>query len=113
MAKECGLHDCLDEDERYVADGTYRCPQAIFPDEAVTDYQAFYMRLCRSRHEATNNLFKRFNVVKNIFSRHPSKHGLFLHSIAQIVQLGIMIGEMQASFAVQLEEPRSWPGTWE
>ena len=36
------------------------------------------------------------------------------HSIAQIVQLGIMTKEMTASFAVDdIEQPPSWPGTWE
>ena len=72
------------------------------------------MKWCRVRHEATNRLFKRFRVAVNRFERSPTKHGLFLHSIAQIVQLGIMTNEMTASFDVDdLPQPPSWPGTWE
>ena len=114
LAKECGLHSILDEGERYIADGTYKCNQAITPEDAQNRYEIQYMKWCRVRHEATNRLFKLFRVAVNRFERSPYKHGLFLHSIAQIVQLGIMSNELTASFGVDdLPQPHSWPGTWE
>jgi len=114
LAQECGLHECLDEDERYIADGTYTCNQALIPHDIANHYESVYMQWCRTRHEATNKLFKLFKVVCNKFERSPFKHGLFVHAIAQIVQLGIMTGQMGASFDVHdFQQPPSWPGTWE
>lgn len=114
LAQECGLHEILDDEERYIADGLYLCNEAIIPDNVANDYEHIYMKWCRSRHEATNRLFKLFRVACNRFERSPIKHGLFLHSIAQIVQLGIMTREMEPSFSVDgLIQPPSWPGTWE
>ena len=114
LAQECGLHDVLDHDERYIADGTYQCNEAIRPDDVATHYETVYMKWCRSRHENINRLFKQFRVAKAVFERSVEKHGLFLHAIAQIVQLGIMIGQKTASFHVQgVQQPSSWPHSWE
>ena len=114
MAKKCGLHDCLDEDERHVADGTHNTNRALTPIDIANHYESLHMQWCRTRHEATNRLFKVFKVVCNRFERSPFKHGRFMHAIAQIVQLGIMTGEMQASFDVDdFPQPPSWPGTRE
>ena len=96
------------------ADGTYKCNQAIGPDDIANNYEQQYMKWCRSRHEATNRLFKLFGVAVNRFERSPTKHGLFLHAIAQIIQLGMVIGQMKASFDMKgAPQPPSWPGTWE
>ena len=54
------------------------------------------------------------HIAAGIIRRRFGTHGLFLHSIAQIVQLGIMTKEMEASFGCDdLVQPPSWPGTWE
>ena len=104
----------LDEGERYIADGTYKCDEAIGPDDIANHYEQQYMKWSRSRHEATNRLFKLFGVAVNRFERAPVKHGLFLHAIAQIIQLGLVVGEMKASFDMKgAPQPPSWPGTWE
>ena len=114
LAKEGGLHDILLPDERYIADGTYRCIEALQPDDAVCEYESYYMKWCRSRHETVNGLIKLFRVAHNRFERAPAKHGLFLHAIANIVQLGIMSGKMEPSFGLNgIQQPPSWPGTWE
>ena len=54
------------------------------------------------------------NTIRRWFIAHFGTHGLYLHSIAQIVQPGIMTKEMEASFGCDdLVQPLSWPGTWE
>ena len=98
--------------ERYLADGTYRCPEALIPYNAETWYERHYMAVARSRHETMNQHFKQFRVIKNKFSRHPTKHGLFTHAIAQIIQLGIMSGETLVFNISHMEEPHTWPLTW-
>lgn len=106
-----GLRSVLLPGERYIADGTYKCPEALIPYDAITWYETYYMSAARARHETVNQLFKQFRVIRNKFSRAPEKHGLFTHAIAQIVQLGIMTGE-KAPYDVWLEEPPTWPQNW-
>jgi hypothetical protein len=112
IAKD-GLHNILDDGERYIADGGYRTPQALSPYDAYDSEERMYMQICRTRHETINGSFKNFKVVGDRFTRAVEKHGLFLYAVANVVQVGIMYGEMNP-FAVSefLEEPASWPGSW-
>ncbi len=52
------------------------------------------MDVARARHEQVNRLFKLFKVLSNRFKRDVAKHGVFMHAVANIVQLGLMTGEM-------------------
>ena len=90
-----GLHLILDHGERYIADKGYQSTYAITPFDAANQVEKDYMALCRTRHETINRLFKTFKVVGNRFSRSPSKHAVFCHSVINIVQVGIMFGELQ------------------
>jgi hypothetical protein len=53
------------------------------------------MDVARARHEQVNILFKLFKVLCNQFKRDVTKHGFFMRAVANIVQLGIMTGEMK------------------
>ena len=68
---------------------------------------AQYMQACGSQHETVNRLFKQFNVINNRFKRDVMKHGVFTYAIANIIQVGIMFGEMRP-YDVPLMEPESW-----
>lgn len=104
------LHHILDEDEKYVADGGYKSYLAIIPADAITQHETDYMKVCRSRHETINGYFKTFASIANIFTRDVSKHGLFTHSIINIVQIGIMHGEKRPFSVHRLDtEPLTWP----
>ena len=52
------------------------------------------MDVARARHEQVNRLFKIFKVLSNVFKREVTKHGVFMHAVANIVQFGLMTGEM-------------------
>ena len=99
----------LNDDEKYIADGGYSRAQAIIPDDAVTWYERFYMATVRARHETINQLFEQFKVIRNRFERKVTKHGLFVHAIAQIIQLGIMNKELAPYDVSFLDEPETWP----
>jgi hypothetical protein len=88
------LHLCLLPEEQYIADDTYRCPEALLPEDASNVEEYFYMDVARARHEQVNRLFKLFKVLSNRFKRDVAKHGVFMHAVANIVQLGLMTGEM-------------------
>jgi hypothetical protein len=109
-----GLHNILEEGERYIADGGYRTPQALCPLDAFTHEERAYMQICRTRHETINRLLKNFSIVGTVFKRDVGKHGLFLYAVANIVQVGIMFGEIRP-FAVSefMDEPASWPYSWQ
>ena len=99
-----GLHEILDVDEYYIADGGYKLLGIVLnPDTAFTQAENDYMQICRTRHETINTRFKKFAIIDNTFDRAVEKHGLFTHAVANIVQVGIMFGEM-APFAVYEEE---------
>ena len=104
-----GLHFMLEDGERYIADGGYKCEEALIPDDAVTFYERYYMSSARARHETINQLFKQWKIIGNRFSRDPSKHGLFAHSIANIVQLGFMVEESFPYHVGDIPEPPTWP----
>ena len=104
-----GLHYMLLDGEKYIADSGYTCQQAIIPDDAITWYERLYMSTARARHETINQLFKQFKVIRNRFERHVKRHGLFVHSIAQIIQLGIMNKEIIPYDVTFLPEPETWP----
>jgi hypothetical protein len=112
IAKD-GLHYILDDGERYIADGGYRTPQALSPLDAYTEEERLYMQICRTRHETINRLFKNFSIVGNTFTRSVEKHGIFLYAVANVVQVGIMFGEIRP-FAIDdfMTEPASWPESW-
>ena len=88
-----GLHHVLDEGERCIADNGHLCDEALMPHDATSWIEKNYMALARARHETVNAQFKQFRVIGNRFHREVEKHGIFMHAIANIVQLGIMIGE--------------------
>jgi hypothetical protein len=112
IAKD-GLHLILDTDERYIADGGYRTPQALHPLDAYTHEETHYMQICRTRHETVNRLFKNFAIVGDVFTRAVHKHGLFLYAVANVVQVGIMCKEIRP-FAIDelMDEPATWPYSW-
>lgn len=106
------LHPLLMEEELYVADGTYNTPYSLQPQDALDDQELIFMEYVRSRHETINRFFKQFSMMRNMFKRSPEKHGLFMHSIANIVQLGIQYGELDV-FDVNdgsrlVDIPSSW-----
>ena len=80
---------------------------------AVSFVQFAGLRLSGWRHEAVDGLSSGAPRSRNRFARSPLKHGLFLHAIANIVQLGFMCGEMTPSFDMEgVPQPPSWLGTW-
>jgi len=109
-----GLHMILGEGERYIADGGYKSIYCLSPMDATTQYETVYMQMCRTRHETINSRFKKFSIISNIFKREAAKHGLYMYSIANIVQLGIMAGEMNPYdiFGWVQNEPETWPTSW-
>jgi hypothetical protein len=70
---------------------------ALLPGDATTLDEYEYMADARSRHEQINKLFKLFRILKLPFERKvTNKHGLFMHPIANVVQLGLITGELNA-----------------
>ena len=109
-----GLHRILDANERYIADGGYKSLNvALTPHHAYDHEESRYMQICRTRHETINTRFKKFESIGNTFTRDVEKHALFAHAIFNVVQVGIMCGEMNP-FDVHdhVEEPATWPATW-
>jgi len=107
---QLGLHHMLDHGERHIADGGCKSLHAIIPDDAVTVQEMNYMQICRTRHETINTLFKKFASIGDVFTRHCSKHALFGHSVINIVQIGIMHGEINPFSVYPFEwEPATWP----
>ena len=100
-----GLQQLLDNGERYIADKGYHSSSALQPNNAWTFEERHYMRVVRGRHETINRLFKRFRSIGNTFKRDHTKHGLVMYSIANIIQVGIMFGEIQP-FEVDMDEPQ-------
>ena len=76
--------------------------------DAVTWYEGFYMATARARHETINQLFKQFRIIGNRFERKVAKHGLFVHAIGHILQLGIMNNEVCVYSVTFLDEPNTW-----
>ena len=107
------LHIALDHGERYIADKGYMSPLALAPRVAITNEEERYMSICRTRHETVNSRFKIFAIIGNTFVRDVTKHGMYTHAIANIVQVGIMHGKMNP-FSVyrHVQEPRTWPSNW-
>ena len=99
-----GVDLILDHGERYIADKIYASECAINPYDAWNNADSQYMTLVRGRHETINRLFKQFKSIANTFRRDPAKHGLFMYSIANIIQVGIMFGEIQ-TFAIDIPVP--------
>jgi hypothetical protein len=89
------LPNALLPGEQYIADDTYRTAEALLPEDAATVEEYHFMAAARARHEQVNRLFKFFKIVADRFGRKVSKHGLFMHAVANIVQLGLMTGEFQ------------------
>jgi hypothetical protein len=107
------LHHILDHGERYIADGGYVTHQALNPHDAFSHEERMYMQICRTRHETINRLLKNFAIVGTVFKREVGKHGLFLYSVANVVQVGIMFGEIRPfSVSEFMDEPASWPESW-
>ena len=102
-----GVDLIVEDGERYIDDKGYKSRRALNPYNAWNDQEAGYMRIVRGRHETINHLFKTFAVISNIFRRSLTKHGLFMYSIANIVQIGIMYGEMEP-FAIDTEMEPLW-----
>lgn len=102
------LPQALSPNEKYIADGMYNNGRAIKPDDAEDEYEHWYMARARARHEQVNRLFKRFKVIKNVFRREVSKHGIFTHAIAAIIQIGIQFGVMYVWDLDGMEPPDGW-----
>ena len=103
------LHYCLENGERYVADNGYECEEALIPNDVTTYQEMYYMGIARARHETVNQLFKQFRIIGNRFHRSVDLHGLFTHSIANIIQIGIMIEETTPFDVSHLVQPPNWP----
>ena len=104
------LHGILDDGERYIADGGYNCKEALIPADGVTHLESLYMAWARARHETINQQFKQWRVIRNRFERDVRKHGLFMHSIVQIVQVGLCAGELRTYDVLEtFMEPPTWP----
>ncbi len=88
------LHHVLSPGEMYVANGTYRAAQALQPSQGLTQVEDDYMAVCRACHETVSRKFKMFQSIQNTFKREVTKHGLFTHAIANVIQLGIMCEEV-------------------
>ena len=105
VARE-GVDLILDHGERYIADKAYLSQCSVIPYDALNDADRHYMRVVRGRHETINRLFKMFAVLGNPFRRDPYKHGLYAHTIANIIQIGIMFECIQP-FAIDIPEPNT------
>ena len=88
------LHHNLLPNEHYIADNGYMTECALTPVSAIILYELKYMANCRAGHEQLNRLFKQFNCIQNTFKREVKKHGLYAHAVANIIQLGIIAGEL-------------------
>ena len=102
------LHYNLLPNEYYIADNGYITERALTPVDAINPYELEYMANCRARHEQLNRLFKQFNCIQNTFKREVKKHGLFAHSVANIIQLGIMAGEVNIFNVNERIAPPYW-----
>ena len=88
------LHNNLLPNEQYVADNGYKTDRALTPVNAINLYELKYVANCPACHEQLNRLFKGFNLLQNTFKRDVTKHRIYVHAVANIIQLGIMAGEV-------------------
>ena len=56
-----------------------------------------------ARHENTNGIFKRFNVLKHTFRGDIETHGLFFKAVVAIVQHDIKNGRLSYSVHYHIE----------
>ena len=104
MVAQRGVDLIVEDGERYIADKAYKSESAVNPYDAWNHDDRLYMRVVRGRHETINRLFKQFKSIANTFRRDPAKHGLFMYSIANIIQIGIMFGCIRP-FAIDIPVP--------
>lgn len=87
-----GMRFWLGEGERVEADGGYRGPQIMRPDDYATKEEKRAKDLARARHETINRRFKQFGILGQQY-RHPlKKHQMVFRAIASITQINIATG---------------------
>jgi hypothetical protein len=85
------LHKELRPMEKYVADGGYRDARlnvACTPT-GLNSYDQAQKQLVRSRHETVNGRIKNFSIFKQAFRTELCKHGVCMHAVVNMIQIGI------------------------
>ncbi|CAB9517943.1 hypothetical protein SEMRO_893_G217090.1 [Seminavis robusta] len=97
--------DCLEGDERAVADSGYRGHPEFFDTpwkHLDNDQQRRRKALARARHETVNRRFKKWEALHGIW-RHPlQKHGVAFHAVANIEQ--VLIEKKRNVFQVEYND---------
>ena len=83
---EEGLHDELEEGERYIADGGYDAMYADTPS-GVWTFHSRQEAYLRARHEGINKFFKQWGALKQVFRHELWKHEFVFKAIANITEL--------------------------
>ena len=87
-----GLHDALDPDELYLADGTYSDSNGWCLTPTGENNPDQYMKaVARARHECINGLFKQYGCLSNCFRHHRTKHGQVFTAVANITQAKLLL----------------------
>ena len=82
-----GLTDALDDDELFLADGTYRDGHGWADTPTGLNNADQRMKAkARARHERVNGLLKNFHCLRDCFRHHRTKHGRVFMACANIVQ---------------------------
>ena len=99
------LHHELCADEVCAADTGYMDQHGFSfnPNKGEIDFEERTHALARARHETVNNLFKKYNSLRTMW-RHPrEKHGIVVHAITKIVQLGLL-SQGKGTFSIEYDE---------
>jgi hypothetical protein len=78
----------------YLADGGYSDGNVhAETPTGLNTYDQAQKRLARARHETVNARIKAFAVFTDEFRHHPSKHGLCMLTVTNLLQIGIQYSE--------------------
>ena len=88
------LKELLLPGEMIIADKGYRGdPTVITPDDSVEPQVLDLMARARNRHEGINGMFKKYNILNNVYRGDRRKHEMIFKAVAVIVQIKLMAGE--------------------
>lgn len=102
IARDEGLEHCLDQGEKYVADGGYRGGIHSVTPNGLNNYEQWMQQQVRSRHETVNQRFKQFGALGNVFRHKLIKHGVIFTAVANVTQISIC--EESSLFAIDYVE---------
>eukprot|EP00171_Calliarthron_tuberculosum_P023605 IDg23605t1 len=84
------MKHALQSGETVIADGTYKDPQCVLPQQSTT-LSALHS-IARARHETCNRRFKQFGALGQRFRHNLRKHGICFRSVVNLTQLMIENG---------------------